>query len=60
MAAVGLVQHLAGVPYGLVISAAAALIAAFLKSAFDYCFGCQIYLLLVRAGLVGEKVDARA
>jgi hypothetical protein len=58
--AVGVVLHLAGVPYGLVICAAAAFIAAFLNSAFDYCFGCQIYLLLVRAGLVGRKVDARA
>ena len=52
MAAVGLVLHLAGAPYGLVICAAAAFMAAFPNSAFDYCFGCQIYLLLVRAGLV--------
>ena len=52
MAAVGLVLHLAGAPYGLVICAAAAFMAAFPNSPFDYCFGCQIYLLLVRAGLV--------
>jgi hypothetical protein len=51
---VGVVLHLAGVPFGLVIPAAAAFIAAFLNSVFDYCFGCQIYLLLVRAGILGR------
>jgi hypothetical protein len=58
--AVGVVLHLTGVPFGLVICAAGAFTAAFLNSVFDYCFGCQIYLLLLRAGLVGRKVDARA
>lgn len=57
---VGVVLHLAGVPFGLVIFAAAAFIAAFLNSVFDYCFGCQIYLLLVRAGLIRVKGDTRA
>lgn len=57
---VGVVLHLAGVPFGLVYSAAAAFMAAFLNSVFDYCLGCQIYLLLVRLGLVGRKVDAPA
>jgi hypothetical protein len=57
---VGVVLHLAGVPSGLVYSAAAAFMAAFLNSVFDYCLGCQIYLLLVRLGLVGRKVDAPA
>lgn len=57
---VGVVLHLAGVPSGLVCSAAAAFMAAFLNSAFDYCLGCQIYLLLVRVGLVGRKVNAPA
>lgn len=51
---VGGILHLAGVPYGLVIFAAAAFVAAFLNSVFDYCFGCQIYLLLVRAGVLGR------
>ncbi|WP_349898308.1 DUF4395 domain-containing protein [Parafrigoribacterium soli] len=51
---VGVVLHLAGVPFGLAIPAAAAFIAAFLNSAFDYCFGCQIYLLLARIGIVGR------
>jgi len=52
---IGVVLHLAGVPYGLVIFAALAFIAAFLNSVFDYCFGCQIYLLLVRAGVLGRN-----
>lgn len=54
VALVGVVLHLAGVPFGLVVPAAAAFVAAFLNSVFDYCFGCQIYLLLVRAGLTGR------
>ena len=53
--AVGLVLHLAGVPYALVIAASAAFIAAFLNSVFAYCLGCQIYLLLVRAGIIRRK-----
>ncbi len=51
----GLVLHLAGVPYALVIAASAAFVAAFLNSVFAYCLGCQIYLLLVRAGILGRK-----
>ena len=54
----GLVLHLAGVPYALVIAAAAAFVAAFLNSVFGYCLGCQIYLLLVRAGILGRSKDA--
>jgi hypothetical protein len=53
---VGLALHVVGVPYGLVILASLAFIAALLNSAFDYCFGCQIYVLLVRAGLIGRRV----
>lgn len=49
---VGVVLHLSGVPYGLVAAASAAFVAAFLNGAFGYCLGCQLYLLLVRAGLV--------
>ena len=51
----GLVLHLAGIPYALVIAASAAFIAAFLNSVFGYCLGCQIYLLLVRAGIIRRK-----
>jgi hypothetical protein len=57
---IGVVLHLVGVPYGLVIFAALAFIAAFLNSVFDYCFGCQIYLLLVRAGVLGRSRDTSA
>ena len=49
---VGVVLHLAGVPWALVIAAAAAFVAAFLNAVFNYCLGCQIYVLLVRAGIV--------
>jgi hypothetical protein len=48
----GVILHLLGVPYALVIAAALAFIAAFLNSVFGYCIGCQIYLLLVRAGVI--------
>ena len=49
---IGVVLHLVGVPYALVIAAGAAFIAAFLNSVFAYCLGCQIYLLLLRAGVL--------
>lgn len=52
---IGLVLQLLGVPYAAVIAAGAAFIAAFLNSVFAYCLGCQIYLLLVRAGILGRK-----
>lgn len=51
---IGLVLHLFGVPWALPIAAAAAFIAAFLNAVFAFCLGCQIYLLLQRAGLVGR------
>jgi hypothetical protein len=49
--AVGLVLSLF-VPVALPIAAAAAFVAAFLNSVFDYCLGCQIYLLLVRSRII--------
>jgi hypothetical protein len=51
---VGVILYLAHVPLGLPIAAAAAFIAAFLNSVFGYCLGCQIYLLLVRARVLGR------
>ena len=51
---VGLVLHLAGVPWALPIAAALAFVAAFLNAVFGLCLGCQLYLLLQRAGLVGR------
>ena len=54
----GLILHLVGVPYALVIAASLAFVAAFLNSVFGYCLGCQIYLLLVRAGILGRSKGA--
>ena len=48
----GVILHLAGVPYGLVIAAAIAFIAAFLNSVFGLCLGCEMYALLVRARII--------
>ncbi|CAN5371741.1 DUF4395 domain-containing protein [soil metagenome] len=56
--AAGVLLALAGVPYALVVAAAAAFVAAFLNSVFGYCLGCQLYLLLVR--LARPKPTARA
>ncbi|TFD26801.1 DUF4395 domain-containing protein [Cryobacterium cryoconiti] len=60
---VGLLVTLTGVVLGLVgvapavgVCAAIAFVAAFLNAVFDYCLGCQMYLLLVRAGLLGRPV----
>ena len=52
---VGIVLHLAGVPYGLVVAAGAAFIAAFLNAVFGLCLGCELYGLLLRLGLIGKK-----
>lgn len=46
---VGLLLHLIGVPWALVIAGAAAFVAAFLNAAFGFCLGCELYLLLARA-----------
>jgi len=51
----GLVLHVAGVPFALLVATSFAFIAAFLNSVFGYCLGCQIYLLLVRAGILGRR-----
>ncbi|WP_345752867.1 DUF4395 domain-containing protein [Microbacterium rhizophilus] len=55
---VGLILHLIGVPWALPIAAAAALVAAFLNAVFGLCLGCQLYLLLQRAGVVGRTRPA--
>jgi hypothetical protein len=51
---IGIVLFLVGLTLALPIAAAAAFVAAFLNSVFGYCLGCQIYLLLVRAGILGR------
>jgi hypothetical protein len=55
----GFVLGIIGVPAIVAIAAALAFVAAFLNSVFGYCLGCQIYLLLARAGILGRK-GARA
>jgi hypothetical protein len=52
---IGTVLFLVGLPLALPIAAALAFVAAFLNSVFAYCLGCQIYLLLVRLGVLGRK-----
>ncbi|WP_426324699.1 DUF4395 domain-containing protein [Microbacterium sp. E-13] len=54
VAAIGLLLQLAGVPWALTIAAAAAFVAAFLNAVFGLCLGCQLYLVLQRAGIVGR------
>jgi Domain of unknown function (DUF4395) len=49
-AAVGLIGFFAGPHWLGTAAAACALAAAFLNAAFGYCLGCELYLLLRRAG----------
>ncbi|MFN3948629.1 DUF4395 domain-containing protein [Microbacterium sp.] len=58
--AAGLLLHLAGVPWALPIAAAMAFVAAFLNAVFGLCLGCQLYLVLQRAGLIGRRGPAAA
>ena len=58
--AIGVILTLVGLPAALPIAAALAFVAAFLNSVFGYCLGCQIYLLLVRAGVLGRHGSAAA
>ncbi|SMQ70396.1 protein of unknown function [Plantibacter sp. VKM Ac-1784] len=53
--AIGLVLHLIGVPGSLVVSAGAAFVAAFLNAALGFCLGCRLYVLLLRARVVGRQ-----
>ena len=57
---VGLVLHLAGVPWALVIAGAAAFLAAALNATVGFCLGCELYLLLTRAGVIRSKQPASA
>lgn len=58
--AAGLLLHLVGVPWALPIAAAMAFVAAFLNAVFGLCLGCQLYLVLQRAGLIGRRGPAAA
>jgi hypothetical protein len=55
---IGVVLGLVGLPAGVLIAAAFAFVAAFLNAVFDYCLGCQMYLLLLRAGLIRRPQEA--
>jgi hypothetical protein len=57
---IGGVLTLLGLSLALPIAAALAFLAAFLNAVFGYCLGCQIYLLLVRAGVLGRRSPAAA
>ena len=57
---IGLVLHAIGVPYGLVAAAAFVVIASFLQAFVGYCLGCQLYLLLARAGLIKPSIPLAA
>jgi hypothetical protein len=58
VAAVGLLLQVLGVPWALPVAAAAAFVAAFLNAAFGFCIGCELYLVLQRAGLIGRRRTA--
>lgn len=60
VASLGLALHLLGVPWALPLAAAAAFIASFLNAVFGVCIGCQLYLVLQRAGIVGRARPAHA
>ncbi|MFI1096102.1 DUF4395 domain-containing protein [Streptomyces sp. NPDC020917] len=47
-AVVGAIGYLSGLTWLGIAATAAALGAAFLNAAFDYCLGCEVYLLAVR------------
>lgn len=47
-ALVGIAGSLSGVPLLFTIATGAALAAAFLNAAFNFCLGCEVYLLLLR------------
>ncbi|TDW29028.1 DUF4395 domain-containing protein [Cryobacterium psychrophilum] len=49
---VGVVLGVVGIPEAVGAAAAVAFVAAFLNAVFDYCLGCQVYLLLVRARVI--------
>lgn len=51
---IGVILGLAGLAWAVPLFAALAFVAAFLNSVFGYCLGCQIYLLGVRAGVLGR------
>ena len=56
---VGSLGYLAGWDVLAIVFAAFALVAAFLNAAFDFCLGCEVYLLMHRAAPRRRPVDYR-
>jgi hypothetical protein len=56
-AAIGTIGYLSGVTVLGVVAAALALAAAFLNAAFDFCLGCEIYLLFRRSTVRRQPVS---
>ena len=50
-AVVGVLGYASGLTVLGIVATALALIAAFLNAAFGFCLGCEVYLLLRRAGI---------
>jgi hypothetical protein len=55
-AVVGTIGYLSGVTVLGVIATALALAAAFLNAAFDFCVGCEVYLLFRRSTVRRQPV----
>ena len=47
-ALVGIIGSVSGLPLLFTVATGAALAAAFLNAAFNFCLGCEVYLLLLR------------
>ena len=56
---VGSLSYLAGWDVLAIVLTALALAAAFLNAAFDFCLGCEVYLLMHRAAPRRRPVDYR-
>jgi hypothetical protein len=52
---VGLLLAATGLPVAVPVAASLAFVAAFLNAVFGYCLGCQLYVILLRAGLVPTR-----
>lgn len=52
---VGTVGYAAGAPTIGIVATAFALFAAFLNAAFDFCLGCEMYLLIKRVAPSSER-----
>lgn len=57
-AAIGTIGYLSGVPALGLVFTAFALAAAFLNAAFDFCLGCEVYLLIRRGAPRREPIGS--